>query len=70
MQTLGDDWAEQLIASEKMIAWFNLPLGYLLFLLRKVFSPFTRLQKTLKIYPLVFWFGFGLALILLTAWLR
>ena len=34
-----------------MIAWFNLPLGYLLFLLRKVFSPFTRLQKNPENLP-------------------
>ncbi|MGB6016821.1 MAG: tetratricopeptide repeat protein, partial [Nodosilinea sp.] len=69
-QSLGDDWAEQLIASEKMMAWLFLLLGYCDFILRTVFSPLTQLQQRLKLHPLAFWFILGIVLVLLVAWLR
>ncbi|PZO44332.1 MAG: hypothetical protein DCF17_04130, partial [Shackletoniella antarctica] len=69
-QNLGDDWAEQLIASEKIMAWLLLPLFYCVFILRTVLSSLTRLQKGLKLHPLAFWFILGVALVLLVAWLR
>jgi tetratricopeptide (TPR) repeat protein len=69
-QNLGDDWAEQLIANEKRMAWFLPPLFYCVFILRTVLSPLTRLQKGLKLHPLAFWFILGIALVLLVAWLR
>jgi hypothetical protein len=31
IQNLGEDWAERLIANEKIAAWLFLPLYYLLF---------------------------------------
>ena len=75
---MGETWAEQLIASEKSVAWFMLPIRYLLFALRTLLSPLIYLQKKLKIKPLWFWFCVGIALVydrpevivFLIAWLK
>ena len=61
--SIGDNWAEQLIASDKAMAWLFLPMGYLLFVIRLLLSPFTQLQKRLNIPPRYFWlFCIGLAI--------
>ena len=70
IQSMGDTWAEQLIASDKAMAWLMLPLGYLLFALRTLLSPLTHLQKKLKIKPLWFWFCVGITIVFLIAWLK
>jgi tetratricopeptide (TPR) repeat protein len=45
---LGDTWAEQMIASDKAMAWFMLPIGYLLFILRTLLSPLTEILHQLQ----------------------
>lgn len=70
MQNMGDGWAEQLIASDKAMAWIFLPMGYLLFSLSLLLSPLTQLQTRLKIPPQFFWFAVGLAIVLLVWWLK
>ena len=52
---IGDNWAEQMIANEKAVAWLILPMGYLLFVIRLILSPLTQLQKCLNIPPRYFW---------------
>ncbi len=68
IQSLGNNWAEKLIANEKAMAWFNFLIGYLFFSLRLVFSPLAHLQQRLKIPPLYFWFAVVLAVAILV-WL-
>ena len=70
IQSMGDTWAEQMIANDKAMAWLMLPLGYLLFALRTLLSPLTHLQKKLKIKPLRFWFCVGITIVFLIAWLK
>ena len=70
IQSMGDTWAEQLIANDKAMAWLMFPIGYLLFALRILLSPLTQLQTRLKIQPKIFWFCVGIAIVLLIAWLR
>jgi tetratricopeptide (TPR) repeat protein len=70
IQTMGDTWAEQLIASDKAMAWLMFPIGYLLFTLRILLFPLTQLQTRLKIQPKIFWFCVGITIVLLIAWLK
>jgi lipid-A-disaccharide synthase-like uncharacterized protein len=70
MQNKGDDWAKQMLATEKAMAWFLLPMGYFLFALRFLLSPLTHLQKRLRIPPMFFWFGVGLTLAVLIWWAK
>jgi tetratricopeptide (TPR) repeat protein len=67
---MRDNWAEQLIASEQMMAWLLIPMGYLQFAIRTLLSPLTFLQKKLKIKSLWFWLGLLLAIALLIYWLK
>jgi tetratricopeptide (TPR) repeat protein len=67
---MGDDWVEQLIASEQMNAWLLIPMDYLLFAIRTLLSPLTFLQKKLKIKSLWFSLGLLLAIALLICWLK
>ena len=53
--SLGDNWAEQMIADEKEIAWLILSMGYLSFSFRLLLSPFTQLQRRLNIPSRYFW---------------
>jgi tetratricopeptide (TPR) repeat protein len=69
-QSMDDNWAEQLIATENSMAWLMLPIGYLLFALRILLSPLTQLQTRLKIQPKIFWFCVGITIVLLIAWLK
>lgn len=68
--SMGDTWAEQMIVSEKSMAWLNFSIGYLLFALRTLLSPLIYLQKKLKIKPLWFWVGVGIAVFLVIAGLK
>ena len=70
IQNMGDNWAEQMIASEKSMAWLVLPLGYFLFALRTLLSPLAHFQKKLKIKPLWFWSCVGITIVFLIAWLK
>jgi tetratricopeptide (TPR) repeat protein len=70
IQSMGDNWAEQRITSEKSIAWFIFPIGYLMFAIRILLSPLTFLQKKLKIKPLWFWLTAALLLVILIYWLK
>ncbi|NJR71606.1 MAG: tetratricopeptide repeat protein, partial [Synechococcales cyanobacterium CRU_2_2] len=71
LKSMGDDWAEQMIASEQTLGWLMIPLGTLAFTIRQLLSPLTFIPKRLKIKPLWFWlFTLSLGLILLIAWLR
>ena len=66
---LGNDWAEELLNSERKITWLYLSLGYLFFILRTFLSPLIYFQKSIRINPLLFWFTIGISLSLLIAWL-
>lgn len=68
--SIGDNWAEQTIATDKAMAWLMFPMGYLIFILRLLLSPLTQLQTHLKIPPKIFWFCVGIAIVLLIAWLK
>jgi lipid-A-disaccharide synthase-like uncharacterized protein len=70
MASMGDEWAEQILASERMMAWLLLPMGYLLFAIRTLLSPLTFLQKKLKIKPLWFWLGILILVLTLIYWLK
>jgi tetratricopeptide (TPR) repeat protein len=69
-QSMGDNWAEQLIASDKAMAWLMFPILYLFFALRILLSPLTQLQTRFKIQPKIFWFCVGIAIVLVIAWLK
>ncbi len=68
--SMGDNWAEQLIADEEAMLWLNFLGGYLLLIPRFILSPLTRLQKRLNIQPFFFWCAFGIALYLVLWWLK
>jgi tetratricopeptide (TPR) repeat protein len=70
MAKIGDGWVEQLIASERMIASFMIPIIYLAFTIRTLLSPLTFLQKKLKIKPLWFWLGVLIVVLILIYWLN
>ena len=60
-----------MIANEKNMGWLMIPLGALLFSIRKLLSPLTFIQKRLNIKPRWFWiFILGFSLVLLIEWLR
>ncbi len=67
MITSMDDgeWVETMIQSDNQMAWLIDSIGYLIFLVRRIFSPLTQLQKRFKIPPRYFWFCIGLAIVLL-----
>ena len=67
---IGENWAEQMIASEKTMAWLLFPMGYLIFVFRLLLSPLTQLQKRLNIPAKYFWFCVGLAVVFLVWKLR
>jgi tetratricopeptide (TPR) repeat protein len=62
------EWVDTIVQSEK--AWLFLPMGYCLFIIRTILSPLSKIQKSLKISPFLFWFGIGLAICLLIWWVR
>jgi tetratricopeptide (TPR) repeat protein len=70
LASLGEDWAQQMIANERNLRWFLLPFGYLVILIRAVLSPLTQLQKITRIAPRYFWFGVGVVGVLALWWLR
>jgi hypothetical protein len=69
IQSLGDNWAEQLIASEKMMAWLNCRWAISSSSSARCFRPLPGFRNVENLSA-GFWFALGIALVLLLAWLR
>ena len=64
MLTSMDDgeWVDTVIQSDNQMAWLFDSIGYLLFVIRLILSPLTKLQKQFKIPAKYFWFCIGITI--------